>query len=133
MMPGLPRSMIWGKVPARPSGHGTCDTGHHAPGLARPRACTAPADPASLAPADARLAQLYADSCKACHVVADSGAPLVHDAKAWAPRWKQGEDVLLDHVVQGYKAMPALGQCAACTPDDFKALTRFMAGQEGKS
>ena len=69
-----------------------------------------PADPASLAPADARLAQLYADSCKACHVVADSGAPLVHDAKAWAPRWKQGEDVLLDHVVQGYKAMPALGQ-----------------------
>ena len=57
----------------------------------------------------------------------------MHDAKAWAPRWKQGEDVLLDHVVQGYKAMPALGQCAACTPDDFKALTRFMAGQEGKS
>ena len=92
-----------------------------------------PADPAALAPADPRLAQLYADSCKACHVVADSGAPLVHDAKAWAPRWKQGEDVLLDHVVQGYKAMPALGQCAACTPDDFKALTRFMAGKEGKS
>ena len=92
-----------------------------------------PADPASLAPADPRLAELYAGSCKACHVVADSGAPLVHDAKAWAPRWKQGEAVLLDHVVQGYKAMPAMGQCASCTPDDFKALTRFMAGQEGKS
>ena len=88
---------------------------------------------ASLAPADPRLAELYAGSCKACHVVADSGAPLVHDAKAWAPRWKQGEAVLLDHVVQGYKAMPAMGQCASCTPDDFKALTRFMAGQEGKS
>lgn len=92
-----------------------------------------PADPTTLAPAAPRLAQLYADSCKACHTVADSGAPLVHDAKAWAPRWKQGEDVLLDHVVQGYKAMPALGQCAACTPDDFKALTRFLAGKEGRS
>ena len=92
-----------------------------------------PAVPASLAPADPRLAELYAGSCKACHVVADSGAPLVHDARAWAPRWKQGEAVLLDHVVQGYKAMPAMGQCASCTPDDFKALTRFMAGQEGKS
>jgi cytochrome c5 len=92
-----------------------------------------PADPASLAPADPRLAQLYADSCKACHTVADSGAPLVHDRAAWAPRWRQGEGVLLDHVVQGYKAMPALGQCAACTADDFKALTRFMANQEGRS
>lgn len=92
-----------------------------------------PADPASLAPSDPRLAQLYADSCKACHTVADAGAPIVHDRAAWAPRWKQGEEVLLDHVVQGYKAMPALGQCAACTPDDFKALTRFMADQEGKS
>jgi cytochrome c5 len=92
-----------------------------------------PADPASLAPADPRLAELYAGSCKACHVVADSGAPLVGDAKAWAPRWKQGEAVLLDHVVQGYKAMPAMGQCASCTPEDFKALTRFLAGKEGES
>ena len=92
-----------------------------------------PADPASLAPADPRLAQLYADSCKACHTIADSGAPLVHDAKAWGPRWKQGEDVLLDHVIQGFQAMPAQGQCTACTPDDFKALTRFMAGKEGRS
>ena len=89
-----------------------------------------PADPASLTPVDPRLAELYAGSCKACHVVADSGAPLVHDAKAWAPRWKQGEAVLLDHVVQGYKAMPAMGQCASCTPADFKALTRFMAGKD---
>lgn len=88
-----------------------------------------PADPSSLAPADVRLAGLYSGSCKACHVNPQSGAPLVGDAKAWAPRWKQGESVLLDHVIQGYKAMPATGQCAACTPDDFQALTRFMAGR----
>lgn len=91
-----------------------------------------PPDPMSLAPADPRLAQLYAGSCKACHATAVSGAPLVQDAKAWAPRWKQGEAVLLDHVIQGYQAMPALGQCAACTPDDFKALTRFLAGKEAR-
>lgn len=88
-----------------------------------------PADPLSLTPADPRLAELYAGSCKACHVTAASGAPVVGDRAAWDPRWKQGEDVLLDHVIQGYRAMPALGQCAACTPDDFKALTRFMAGR----
>ncbi|WP_374574430.1 cytochrome c5 family protein [Phenylobacterium sp.] len=92
-----------------------------------------PADPASLSPKDAHLAELYDGACKACHAAAGSGAPLVQDKAAWAPRWKQGEDVLLDHVVQGYKGMPALGQCAACTPDDFKGLIRFLAGHEGKT
>ncbi len=89
-----------------------------------------PADYASLAPADPRLAQLYESSCKACHVNPAAGAPLTHDARAWVPRWHQGEAVLLDHVVQGYRAMPAGGQCAACTPQDFKALIRFIADRE---
>lgn len=89
-----------------------------------------PADPMSLAPKDAKLAELYAGSCKACHASGEGGAPIVQDRAAWDPRWKQGEDVLLEHVVQGYRAMPALGQCAACTPEDFQALTRFLAGRE---
>jgi len=98
-------------------------------------ACTPPAakptaaELAVLAPGDARLAELYAGACKTCHTNPQSGAPLTHDTEAWAPRWKQGEATLLDHVVQGYKGMPALGQCAACTPDDLKALIRFLAGK----
>jgi len=28
--------------------------------------------------------------------------------------------------------MPAGGQCFSCTPDDMKALIRFMAGREGE-
>ena len=90
-------------------------------------ACAKPAGP----PADPRLAALYEGSCKACHTNPAAGAPLVHDARAWLPRWHQGEQVLLDHVIQGYRAMPATGQCAACTPEDFKALTRFISGHEG--
>jgi cytochrome c5 len=83
-----------------------------------------------LKPADAKLAGLYETSCKACHATPGTGAPLVHDRAAWDPRWKQGEAVLLDHTVQGYKAMPASGQCVACTPSDFQGLIRFMAGRE---
>lgn len=83
-----------------------------------------------LTPADARLASLYETSCKACHATPDTGAPLVHDRAAWDLRWKQGEAVLLDHTIQGFKAMPASGQCAACTPSDFQGLIRFMAGRE---
>lgn len=83
-----------------------------------------------LTPADARLASLYETSCKACHATPDTGAPLVHDRAAWDPRWKQGEVVLLDHTIQGFKAMPASGQCVACTPADFQGLIRFLAGRE---
>jgi cytochrome c5 len=80
-----------------------------------------------LAPADPHLAQLYAHSCKACHARPGTGAPLVHDHAAWDPRWAKGEDVLFSHAVTGFQAMPAGGQCAACTPEDYKKLIRFMA------
>ncbi|WP_425999236.1 c-type cytochrome [Caulobacter sp. DWR1-3-2b1] len=83
-----------------------------------------------LKPADARLAELYETSCKACHAMQDTGAPLVQDRAAWDPRWKQGEAALLDHTIQGFKAMPASGQCVACAPSDFQGLIRFMAGRE---
>jgi cytochrome c5 len=83
-----------------------------------------------LKPADARLAGLYETSCKACHTVKDSGAPMIHDPAAWGPRWKQGLPLLVDHSIQGFNAMPAGGQCATCTPADFEGLIRFMAGRE---
>lgn len=88
------------------------------------------AELARLAPADPRLATLYAHSCKACHANPDSGAPLVRDDAAWDPRWAEGEDVLLSHAVLGYQAMPAGGQCATCTTADYRAIIRFMADEE---
>jgi cytochrome c5 len=35
--------------------------------------------------------------------------------------------MLLDHIVNGYRAMPPLGQCIECTEDDLKTLMRFMS------
>ncbi|MGQ0587301.1 MAG: c-type cytochrome, partial [Gammaproteobacteria bacterium] len=37
-------------------------------------------------PADPRLAKLYAQTCKACHSLPGTGAPLAGDRAAWAPR-----------------------------------------------
>ena len=88
------------------------------------------AELASLKPSDPHVAELYEHSCKACHAQPGSGAPLVHDHAAWDPRWSKGEDVLLNHAVLGFQAMPAGGQCAACTPKDFQAIIRFMADKE---
>ena len=89
-----------------------------------------PEQAALLRPSDPRLSELYVTSCKACHTITESGAPMVHDAAAWAPRWKQGLPVLVDHSIQGFKAMPAGGQCATCTPADLEALIRFMSDHE---
>ena len=99
------------------------------PAEAPPRPLTA-AQSAALAPQDPRLAQLYAGSCKACHTVQDSLAPLTGDRTKWDPRWIQGEAALLAAAIQGKGGMPAGGQCFECTPDDLKALIRFMAGRE---
>jgi cytochrome c5 len=83
----------------------------------------------ALRPADPRIKALYETACMACHSVAGTGAPLVHDHAAWDPRWKQGLPTLTEHVLQGFKAMPAGGQCLTCTPQDHQALIRFMADQ----
>jgi cytochrome c5 len=88
------------------------------------------AQSAAQRPADARLAQLYEGSCKACHTVQASLAPLAGDRTLWDPRWAQGEPALLAATIQGKGGMPAGGQCFECTPDDLKALIRFMAARE---
>lgn len=99
------------------------------PGEPPPKPLTAQ-ESAALSPRDPRLAQLYASSCKACHTVQDSLAPLTGDRTLWDPRWAQGEAALLAAAIQGKKGMPAGGQCFECSPDDLKALIRFMAGRE---
>ena len=89
-----------------------------------------PEELASLKPANPALAQLYDHSCKACHAVEGSGAPLVHDHDAWDPRWQKGLPTLVTHAITGFQAMPAGGQCSACTRDDYEKLIRFMADED---
>lgn len=74
--------------------------------------------------------EIYNRSCKACHSTPASGAPQKGDAAAWAPRVAQGMDSLLDHTIDGYKAMPPMGMCMDCTEDQFVALIEYMTGQK---
>jgi cytochrome c5 len=82
-----------------------------------------------MAPTEARLAEMYARSCRACHTVLDAKAPLTGDRADWDVRFAQGIDTLVAHARDGFKAMPARGQCLDCTDDDLKQLTLFMAGR----
>lgn len=85
----------------------------------------------NLRPADAALASVYDQSCKACHATPASGAPQTGDRAAWAPRLAQGMGTLLEHTVSGYKGMPPLGSCGDCSEDEFAALIRFMSAEPG--
>ena len=53
--------------------------------------------------------EVYTQNCKACHEAGVANAPKFGDAAAWAPRLKQGYDTLVNHSVNGIRAMPARG------------------------
>ena len=37
-------------------------------------------------------------------------------------------DALLDHTIDGYKAMPPMGMCMDCSEEQFIALIEYMTG-----
>ena len=81
----------------------------------------------TLQPDDARLADLYTQSCRTCHGDPQNTAPLTGDYPAWKPRLDKGIDTLTENAINGFKGMPPLGLCMACDAADFEALIRFMA------
>ena len=80
-----------------------------------------------LMPADEALASVYDRSCKTCHAVAGTGAPLTGDTAGWESRMDQGMDLLVDHVITGFGGMPPFGFCMDCDAEQFEALIQFMA------
>lgn len=97
-----------------------------------PSPVEAAARAATLRPRDARLAELYDRSCRACHAEPRANAPLTGDRAAWRPRLAKGRTVLVQSVLTGVNGMPAGGQCFTCTPGDFEALIAFMAEDDAR-
>jgi cytochrome c5 len=83
-----------------------------------------------LQPSENELAAIYARSCRSCHTIAASGAPLTGDKLAWAPLMEKGMGVLVDNVINGFGGMPPFGLCMDCSAQQFEALIQFMAEGE---
>ena len=81
----------------------------------------------NLRPSDERLAETYDRSCRSCHTIAATDAPLTGDRAAWSVRLDKGMTVLVDNVINGIGGMPPLGMCMDCGADEFEALIIFMA------
>lgn len=84
-----------------------------------------------LQPADAVVAAIYNRSCRSCHTVTATGAPLTGDKKEWSTRSEKGMDTLVNNVVNGFGGMPPFGLCMDCGVEEFEALIGFMAQSDG--
>ncbi|EDL50677.1 cytochrome c5 [Vibrio mediterranei AK1] len=74
-------------------------------------------------------ATVYNTFCTACHSIGVSGAPKTGDAADWGPRIAQGKDVLKDHAINGFNAMPAKGSCMDCSDQEIvDAIEHMIAG-----
>nr|WP_113907222.1 cytochrome c5 family protein [Aliidiomarina celeris] len=70
--------------------------------------------------------QVFNASCAACHNSGVLGAPKRNVAEDWEPRIAQGMDVLLDHSINGFNAMPPRGTCMNCSDDEILAAIEYM-------
>lgn len=69
---------------------------------------------------------VYNTFCSACHGAGVMGAPKIGNAGDWAPRIAQGKDVMTDHAINGFNAMPAKGSCMDCSDDEIIAAIDHM-------
>ncbi|MCA3193399.1 MULTISPECIES: c-type cytochrome [unclassified Cupriavidus] len=104
-----------------------------APAPAAAAAAAAAPAPAAAAPAAAPAAasadvgkKVYEQVCAACHAAGVAGAPKFGDKAAWAPRLKEGMDVVHNYALKGKGVMPPKGGYAG--PDaDVIAASDYMA------
>ena len=73
----------------------------------------------------------YQRFCISCHSSGVSGAPPVGNALAWAPRIAQGDDILLEHTIEGMPSagMPPRGMCVSCSDSELLDAVHFMTLQ----
>ena len=71
----------------------------------------------------------YEETCHVCHGPGLAGAPKFQDASDWAPRIAEGIEILVQHAIQGYKAMPAKGTCMNCSDAEIKQAVEYMISQ----
>ncbi|WP_223455051.1 MULTISPECIES: c-type cytochrome [unclassified Pseudomonas] len=70
---------------------------------------------------------VYNRVCGACHSGQLPMAPKKGDQEAWTPRLAKGMETLVQHVTQGFKAMPPRGLCMDCSAEDYQATILWMS------
>lgn len=77
--------------------------------------------------------QVVNEICIACHGTGALGSPKIGDAGAWGPRIAQGYDTLVQHAINGIRAMPARGGSADLSDIEVAGAVAYMANKGGAS
>jgi cytochrome c5 len=83
----------------------------------------------SVVPADLDLAQgeeTYNTVCSVCHAQGVANAPKLGDKDAWDPRIAKGWDILVEHALKGFNAMPAKGGRVDLADDQIITAVGYM-------
>ena len=70
---------------------------------------------------------VYNRVCGACHSGQLPMAPRKGDQAAWTPRLAKGMETLVQHVTQGFKAMPPRGLCMDCSVEDHRTVLQWIS------
>jgi len=85
-----------------------------------------PLDLASLAIGE----KVYKSTCSICHKSGLNGAPRMGSKKDWESRLAQGNEVLYDHAINGYRgskgSMPSRGSNARLSEAEVKAAVDYI-------
>ncbi len=77
--------------------------------------------------------QTYQQACAACHAAGVAGSPKTGDKAAWKDRIAQGNSVMYEHAIKGFKGktgfMPAKGGRADLSDDAVKAAVDYMVSE----
>jgi cytochrome c5 len=74
---------------------------------------------------------VYTAVCVACHATGAAGAPKAGDSGAWNARIAQGFDTLVQHAVNGIRAMPAKGGNPDLDNIEVARAVAYMANMAG--
>ncbi|KAB7624030.1 cytochrome c5 family protein [Alkalilimnicola sp. S0819] len=77
--------------------------------------------------------QINGQVCAACHASGVLGAPVTGEQSDWAPRLAQGFEVLVDHAINGIRAMPPRGGNSALSDEEVRDTVAYMLEQSGLS
>ncbi len=67
-----------------------------------------------------KIVEHYCALCHASNPMIQVGAPRMGQPLDWAPRMKQGLEVLIKHTDEGLNAMPPRGGCFECSDEQLK-------------
>ena len=76
---------------------------------------------------------VYKKHCVACHGTGIAGSPKLGDKAAWSARITQGEAVMTQHAIKGFKGetgyMPPKGGFMSLSDDEISVTVQYMVSQ----